>query len=946
MGPYQLKRLVGRGGMAEVFAAVREGSEQEVALKLLLPETAGDPQRVARFLQEGRALKRLQHPGIVRVLDCGKLDEGTVFLEMELLQGMSLRERMRRDSPPLPQDEALRLAWRISQVMVEVHDEKIVHRDLKPENVLLCHDEQSPSGYRLKLLDFGIAKVPSSMMGNQIDTHVQTQAPAILGTMTYMAPEQLQNPALVDGQADVYSLGVMLFELLAGKPPFHSDEPSAVLAMHLQQEPPSLRELTPTAPRALCAFIASMLAKDPRARPDMRHCQERLGQPWAADGEEACPLPGLAPFSEEHARLLLGREEELNGLLGLLDGSRTGRHRWVQLEGPGGAGKSSLVHAGLLPRLKARTSPEAPRWRLIHPRPSSSLQRSLALALHAAYTETGPGRTPAEFEEELRAAPEALGRLVTAHTPEGCWALCVVDPLEELFTFDEAEQRWLDAALSAALVAPDSRLRLLTTLRGDLIQGLEKLPRLARQLNEAARYNLRPMDGATLTRVIQGMAQRTGLRLSAGLAELMVRDASNEGCGLPLLGHTLRGLWERQGDEVVTPEHYARLGGLGGALARQAEALLGGLNVEERERARKLLLDLVHVSRGLPPLRRSRTRQELLEVAGGDAPAEAVLLRLESLWLVRVSGGPERSRQQVELTHEALLQQVPSLVQWIEHERTVLEPLSDLEAAALLWEQSKYLPKDLPTGTLLAHYLKSSGTLSPRGTPARKLSERAVRFLEAAQHNERQRTRNRWALGLGSLLAGGALLVTTVWALQNDRLAQTAVEQILNHTDESVSEDWQRDRHAYPPDERQRTLEKSEEQVDALLKENQTPRMILSKVGALQRLSDTAFAHGTLTQARSQLAEARVWLEKGLALDANNPDLLFHLGLNHSKQGKIVLARGGSLDEARRFFSQAHELFGCQSSQLESENHLRTCATSFLERADVERRAERVQDAL
>ncbi len=888
VGPYQLKRLVGRGGMAEVFAAVREGSEQEVALKLLLPETAGDPQRVARFLQEGRALKRLQHPGIVRVLDCGKLDEGTVFLEMELLQGMSLRERMRCDSPPLPQDEALRLAWRISQVMVEVHAEKIVHRDLKPENVLLCHDEQSPSGYRLKLLDFGIAKVPSSMMGNQVDTHVQTQAPAILGTMTYMAPEQLQNPALVDGQADVYSLGVMLFELLAGKPPFHSDEPSAVLAMHLQQEPPSLRELTPTAPRALCAFIASMLAKDPRARPDMRHCQERLGQPWAADGEEECPLPGLAPFSEEHSRLLLGREEELNGLL---DGSRTGLHRWVQLEGPGGAGKSSLVHAGLLPRMKARTSPEAPRWRLIHPRPSSSPQRSLALALHAAYAETGPGPTPAELEEELRADPEALGRLVTAHTPEGCWALCVVDPLEELFTLGEAEQRWLDAALSAALVAPDSRLRLLTTLRGDLIHGLEKLPRLARHLNEAARYNLRPMDGATLTRVIQGMAQRTGLRLSAGLAELMVRDASNEGCALPLLGHTLRALWQLRGDEIVTPEHYARLGGLGGALARQAETLLGGLSVEERERARKLLLDLVQVSRGQPPQRRSRTRQELLEVSGGDAPAEAVLLRLESLWLIRTSGGPERSRQRVELTHEALLQQVPSLVRWIEHER-------------------------------------------------------AVRYLEAARRKARRRTRNRWALGLGSLLAGAALLVTTESALQNAQRFQTTRQMILDNADESVSDDWQRDRHAEPLEERQRKLQTSRKQVKVLLEERLDIPALLRDVSNLHRQSDIAFHNGALAEAQRLIEEAQTSLDSGLARDANNPELRSLLGMTHSKLGKIVRARGVSLKDVRGHFSKAHELLGCQASRFETEEQLRTCATSFLERADVEHKAERIQDAL
>jgi len=945
VGPYQLRRLVGRGGMAEVFAAVREGAEREVALKLLLPEAARDPQLVARFLQEGRILQRLQHPGIVRVLDCGKLDAGTVFLEMELLQGMSLRERMRCEAGSLPQDEALRLAWRISQAMVEVHAEKIVHRDLKPENVFLCHEEGSPSNYQVKLLDFGIAKVPSSGMGNHVDTHVQTQAPAILGTTTYMAPEQFQNPALVDGRADVYALGVLLFELLAGKPPFDSDKPTAVLAMHMQHEPPSLRELVPTAPRALCAFVSAMLAKDPEARPDMRHCQERLGQPWT-DGQEECPLPGLAPFTEAQARLLLGREEELDALLGLLDASRMGRQRWVQLEGPGGTGKSSLVQAGLLPRLKARASPEAPRWRLIHPRPSSSPQRSLALALHAAYAETGLARTPDQLEEALRADPEALRLLLTTHTPSGCWALCVIDPLEELFTLGEAERQWLDATLCAALVAPDSPLRLLTTLRGDLIHRMEGLPRLSRQLNMAARYNLRPMDGATLTRVIQGIAWRTGLRLSAALPELMVREASSQGCGLPLLGHVLRGLWELRGGEVLTPEHYARLGGVGGALARQAETLLGGLSAEGHERAKKLLLDLVQVSRGMPPSRRSRTRQEVLEAAEGDALAEDVLRQLESLWLIRVSGEPEPSRQRLELTHESLLQQVPSLARWIEHERTRIERLSEVEVAAHSWEQAGCPRKDLPTGTLLAHYLQSSGTLSPRGTQVRKLSELGTRYLEAALHNDRRRTRNRWALGLGSLLAGGTLLVTANWGFEKDQLAQNLFQQAVTNVNDIVSADWQRSRHADSPAARKQELERNRKQAAELYAKKPDLQSLSSYIISIQRLSDFAFEHETLARAESLLEEARALIDEALALDPNNSELRSLRGMDHSKRGKMVLARGSPLQDVGGHFSKALELFGCQSSPLETEEKQQACATSFLERADVERRAHHIQEAL
>jgi serine/threonine protein kinase len=216
IGPYRLTRRIGSGGIGQVFAAVHERMDQEVALKILSPESAADPQLVARFLQEARALAGLQHAGVVRALHCDRLPDGTAFLAMEYLDGETLRQWSKRQEGPVPLEAALFIAREIADAMVEVHGKGIVHRDLKPENIMLVADAGSPIGHRVKLLDFGIAKVPRPVDEAHADTRVQTGAPTLLGTATYMAPEQCRNVADVTDRADVYALGAVLFELLTG----------------------------------------------------------------------------------------------------------------------------------------------------------------------------------------------------------------------------------------------------------------------------------------------------------------------------------------------------------------------------------------------------------------------------------------------------------------------------------------------------------------------------------------------------------------------------------------------------------------------------------------------------------------------------------------------------------------------------------------------------------
>ncbi|WP_437931218.1 protein kinase [Sorangium sp. So ce291] len=942
IAPYRLLHPIGMGGMGQVFAAVHQRMDQEVALKLLAPAAAADPQSVARLIQEARALARLEHPGIVRVLNCDRLDDGRVYLAMERLDGVSMREWLKRGSGPLALDVVLALTRQITEVMVEVHAAGIVHRDLKPENIFLCPDEDTAPGHRVKILDFGIAKVPATAGRAGVDTQVQTDAPAFLGTSTYMAPEQWRNPAEVDGRADVYSLGVMLFELCSGRPPFVAADRVELITMHMRDEPPSLQHLAPAVPGALAAFVAAMLAKDPAERPTMARCREMLGLSWAAEREE-CPIPGLSHFTEAQAELFFGRGVEIDALVDLLEHSRAGERRWIQIEGPSGIGKSSLVQAGLLPRLKERVGANAPNWRVISLRPSCDPLRNLAQVIHTEFAREDPDGRPDKIENSLREDEDALHALLAAHTPPGCCVLLVIEQLEELFTIGAADRRRLDDVLDAALAAPASPLRLLTTLRSDFLHRLDDAPRLARRLNQASRYHLGAMDEAALTQVIQGMARRAGLQLAHGLAEQMVRDARSAGSRLPLLGHTLRALWARRNGALLTYGHYDELGGVGGALAQQAERLLDDLGDEGRERAKWLLLDLVQVGRGVPDTRRPRTRQEVLVAAGSDALAEEVLMRLsgartgaadgnvESLRLVVLSGEPDPVRQRVELIHETLLQQVPTMAAWIQRERTLLERHADLEALAHTWERAGGPSRGLPSGTLLAHYR----SVEAPERLARLASARALRFLAAAERLERRRSRLAQALAAVLFAAAAAIIGSAVVAWREQQRAEKNLQSVLDATDEIVGDvDWTLGRHLHTLDVRREMLLDIEQRL-LKLPEQDRPEVREKVIRTKHRRSDLARTNGTLQQADELLVDALQRIREGLSRSPSDRSLLRLLGLNFSKRGKIALARGQN-DVARASFAEALELFARSQPAGDAEDSRRTMATSYAEQAELE----------
>ncbi|MGE5360190.1 MAG: protein kinase domain-containing protein [Bacteroidales bacterium] len=266
LGPYEIQSAIGAGGMGEVYKARDTRLDRTVAIKILPPALAADPDRRARFAREAKAIAGLNHAHICALYDVGDHD-GSIFLVMEYIAGETLAARLRKG--PLPIEQALTVATEIADGLAAAHRHGIIHRDLKPANVML-----TKAG--AKLLDFGLAKpeAPPIVAGSAA-TAVRTQEGAtgigvLLGTVPYMAPEQLEGKE-ADARTDIFSFGVVLYEMLTGRQAFEGESHASVIAAILGREPVPLSSVQPLTPPALDLLVRQCLAKSPDDRPDTAH---------------------------------------------------------------------------------------------------------------------------------------------------------------------------------------------------------------------------------------------------------------------------------------------------------------------------------------------------------------------------------------------------------------------------------------------------------------------------------------------------------------------------------------------------------------------------------------------------------------------------------------------------------------------------------------------------
>jgi len=258
-GEYTIVDRLGEGGMGAVYLAEQNSIDQKIALKVLHAETAESDEIVQRFHREAKVISMLTHPHIVRVFIFGRTDDDLLFLAMEYVEGVELREQL--DGTPIDEMRAIKIMKQVCSALAAAHDQQILHRDLKPENILLT-EFRGEEDY-VKILDFGIAKIkrPESQQGPQL-----TQAGIVYGTPEYLSPEQAQAEDL-DHRTDIYALGAILFEMLTGRVPFDAEASVEILKKKVFEDPPRPTEYAPVAP-TMEQIISRAMARDREDRFD------------------------------------------------------------------------------------------------------------------------------------------------------------------------------------------------------------------------------------------------------------------------------------------------------------------------------------------------------------------------------------------------------------------------------------------------------------------------------------------------------------------------------------------------------------------------------------------------------------------------------------------------------------------------------------------------------
>ena len=454
---YQLQARLGEGAYGAVYSATQAQVKREVAIKIILPEYANQPDFIRRFEAEAQLVAQLEHLHIVPLYDYWR-EPGGAYLVMRLMKGGSLEDSL-RDNGPWEPAEAARLVDQIASALDTAHKQGVVHRDLKPANILL--DEE----HNAYLSDFGIAKEIGAEAG-------ATQTGAIVGTPAYITPEQVQSQP-VTAQTDIYALGVVLYELLVGGHPFPDTPTGELVVKHLSEPLPYVRERRSELPAAVDGVIQRATSKDPQSRyPDALSLAADLRQ--ALDLEVALPevpieeiynpYKGLRAFQEADADDFFGREALTGQLLARLvePGEES---RFLAVVGPSGSGKSSVVKAGLVPALRKGALPGSDQWFITEMVPGAHPLEELERAL------MGIAADPElNLKEEL--AKESYGLLRAAWlalpSKEG-ELLLVIDQFEELFILvaDEAERAHFLELLHRAVADKDSIVRVVVTLRAD-----------------------------------------------------------------------------------------------------------------------------------------------------------------------------------------------------------------------------------------------------------------------------------------------------------------------------------------------------------------------------------------------------------------------------------------------------------------------------------------------
>ncbi len=724
---YELYERIGAGGFGEVYRAYQPAVGRQVAIKAILPQYASHPEFISRFETEAQLIAHLEHPHIVPLYDYWHEPDGAAYLVMRWLRGGSLRQAL--VDGPWPLEKIGRLLGQIAAALALAHERGVVHRDLKPDNILL--DE----GGNAYLSDFGIAKELSRETA-------ATKAGAMVGSPDYIAPEQIRGQAITP-QTDIYSLGLVLFELLTGHHPFPETTSAEMLVMHLQEPLPLLADLRPDLSPLLDEMVQQATAKEASRRfADVQALLEAFRQVVVEDGlavsispppkdfffDEALsnPYKGLQYFEEADADSFFGREALTARLV-----ERLSQHNFLAVVGASGSGKSSLVRAGLIPALKREGT-----WLAKVMIPTAHPLEAMASVLTQ---DTGSSRETTSLANDMAGDANTLrifsrGLLASSQAER---LLLVVDQFEELFTASQGEgerRSFVDNLMTAAGDDPAGPIAVVLTLRADFYQHCAQYETLRRALADRQEY-IGPMTADELRRAIEEPARRQSLHFEEGLVDLLLDDVGDEPGALPLLSHALLETWQRRRGQTLTLAGYSASGRVQGAIAKTAESVYQALPRTRQAIARGIFLRLTELGEGTQDTRRQADLAEILPAGDGRKEAEGVIQVLTSTRLI--TAGEETAQ----VAHEALIREWPRLRGWLDEDREGLRLHRGLTQAAAEWDAHDRDPSFLYRGQRLAAFDEEQGagiTLSALETGFLAAS-RAERDARQQAEQERQR---------------------------------------------------------------------------------------------------------------------------------------------------------------------------------------------------------------
>ncbi|MBK8905761.1 MAG: protein kinase [Anaerolineaceae bacterium] len=685
---YELKEEIGAGAYGVIHRAVQTAVSREVAVKIIRPRYANEPDFIRRFEAEAQMVARLEHPHIVPLYDFWR-EPGGAYLVMRLLSGGNLLTNL-QDGVWSP-ERTRHFLDQIAAALFAAHQRGIVHRDIKPANILFDNDGNA------YLSDFGIAK-------NLHQPQPLTAEGNLLGTLDYISPEQIQAGEITP-QSDIYSLGAVLYEMLSGEKPFAGLPPAALIRSHLSEPLPLVGQSQPDFPPRLDSVIQQATAKQPKERfPTVLALAEAFAAalhgrfavatmlPAPGDANLTNPYKGLRAYQEADSADFFGREALTAQLV-----NRLANDRFLAVVGPSGSGKSSVVKAGLIPALRQGALPDSEKWYVAQMTPGTHPLEELELALWPIAV-----NPPPSLVEPMQKDSRGLLRTIRRIVPDAADSqlLLVIDQFEELFTLtNEARRTQFLDSLYTALTAAHSPLRLVVTLRADFYDRPLQYQPLADLFKQHTELAL-ALNRDELLWAIQEPARRVGVAFEEGLLADIVADVAAQPGALPLLQYALTELFHARNGRTLTRQAYAAIGGVPGALARRADDIFAGLDDDGRSAARRLFLHLVTLGEGREDTRRRVSLTEL-HALGVDAD---IINEFGRARLLTFDHDPITRESTVEVAHEALLRRWQRLRQWIADSRDDIRWQRQLAIIAAGWEANQRDESFLLRGTRLLQF--------------------------------------------------------------------------------------------------------------------------------------------------------------------------------------------------------------------------------------------------